>query len=73
MSHTDIHESGTCRAMPLRDAWGRPHRDGWWSQRQAEEITTRPTRGTFSTTPSATGFAAAAVSRSLDLIVGVTA
>ena len=44
MSYTDIHESGTCRALPLRDSWGRPHTDGWWADRQAHEAPTRPVR-----------------------------
>jgi hypothetical protein len=44
MSYTDIHESGTCQALPLRDSWGRPHRDNWWTDRQAEETVSRPTR-----------------------------
>jgi hypothetical protein len=55
MSYTDIHESGTCRALPLRDSWGRPHTDGWWADRQAHEAPTRPVRAaldTFTTTRS---------------------
>ena len=27
MSHTNIMESGTSAALPLRDAWGRPRND----------------------------------------------
>jgi hypothetical protein len=34
MSHTDIRESGTCAALPLRDAWGRPRRTDWWRTEQ---------------------------------------
>ena len=34
MSHTDIRESGTCAALPLRDAWGRPRRTSWRSDQQ---------------------------------------
>jgi hypothetical protein len=54
MSHTDIRESGTCAALPLRDAWGRPRRSSWWSEPRPEYAAaprvlvgpgpTRPTR-----------------------------
>lgn len=43
MSRTDIRESGTCAARPLRDAWGRPRRTDWWSTEQ-QVTPTRPTR-----------------------------
>ena len=46
MSYTDIYETGTSRALPLRDSWGRPHTDSWWTQRQQHETATRPGRGT---------------------------
>ena len=35
MSHIDIRESGTCAALPLRDAWGGPRRSNWWSDPRA--------------------------------------
>jgi hypothetical protein len=34
MSHTDIRESGTCAALPLRDAWGHRRQSDWWSAQQ---------------------------------------
>ena len=53
MSHTDIRESGTCAALPLRDAWGRPRRSVWWSEPRPVDgtgvqvlTTSAPTYGT---------------------------
>ncbi len=39
MSHTNIMESGTSAALPLRDAWGRPRKTDWWSQPRSVEGT----------------------------------
>jgi len=39
MSYTNIMESGTSAALPLRDAWGRPRQTDWWSQPRSVEGT----------------------------------
>jgi hypothetical protein len=54
MSHTDIRESGTCAALPLRDAWGRPRRSSWWSEPRPEYVTSpRVLVGSAPTRPGA--------------------
>jgi hypothetical protein len=54
MGHTNIMESGTCAALPLRDAWGRPRRTSWWSDtRSVEGSPIRTTTDSVATRPQA--------------------
>ena len=50
MSHTNIMESGTSAALPLRDAWGRPRKTDWWSQPHSVETSPIWTAATTSAT-----------------------
>jgi hypothetical protein len=45
MDYVDIYESGTCKALPLRDAWGCPREDNPWHRPEPERQTTPPARG----------------------------
>ena len=51
MSHTNIMESGTCAALPLRDAWGRPRKTDWC---EPAPIPSRPPRSGPHATTAAT-------------------
>ena len=53
MSHTNIMESGTSAALPLRDAWGRPRKTDWWSQPHSVETSPIWTAATTATRPQA--------------------